>query len=132
MARPQARESEPKTERPPTKITNLQKVGKLRFSAKKTDPTKVVEVVDIEAQQTGEVPAHIWDRYKDRPAIKAMDGVEIVVGGLKPGQKMETPSAQQQALVMQAKELDAQREELERMRMALDAREAELIRGVGN
>lgn len=101
-----AAKQEAPTEPGPMKITNIQKIGKLRLCAERKDKTQPMKFVDVPAGETVEVPANIWNRYKDRDDIKAMDGVQIVVGGLRPGQEMKTPNAQEMAIRLQMKQLE--------------------------
>ncbi len=121
-----AKKVEPEVERPSVRITNLQKVGALRYFAAKNDPTVVVQMVSIPAGETGEVPAGIWDRYKDREDVLAADGVRIVIGGLKPGQEMKTPNAQEIANSMAMKEITKARKELDEYAAVLENKRAEL------
>ena len=112
----------------PTKITNIQKVGVLRFCEEQTDKLKSYETVDISPGETKTVPAKIWNRYKDRNNIIAMDKAQMVIGGLAPGQVMKTPTAQGLLLRAKEKELEEQRIELDAMKASLVTKQAELDR----
>ena len=114
-----------KAERAPTLITNIQKLGAYRLCGERTDMTTVREYIDIPAGETVAVPAHIWDRYKDRPDIRAADLVHIVVGGLEPGQQLKTPTAQEMALRVREKELASRQAAIEKSEKELAVQKAE-------
>lgn len=90
------------------------------------------EFVDVQPGQTVEIPAKIWDRYVGRSNVQAMDGVHIVIGGLKPGQHMQTPDAQEMANRTERKSLGDERAALDLLRERLEKKERDLrIEGVG-
>lgn len=106
-------------------ITNIQKIGVLRLHG---DGGKVPlgKYIDIEPGKTEDVPLEIWDRYKDRPDVVDMDRIKMVAGGLKPGEIMKTPSAQDIALSVRERELDIRTKELEEKISAAEKYRAEL------
>lgn len=107
-------------------ITNIQKIGTLRFYGKPAGTNRVGAMTEVEAGKTGTIPADTWERYKDRADVKAGDGVRFIIGGLKPGQILDTPNAQQLALRVERKDLETERARLEQMKAQLEAQAAEL------
>ena len=118
-------------------ITNIQKVGVLRFHAKMADnKSPLADYVEIKPGETKSVPMRIWQNYEARIDVEAMYRVHFVVGGLKPGEEMKTPTAQAQALALREKEIVAREAELaayearlEESRRELEAKKAALHEG---
>ncbi len=116
-------------------ITNIQKIGVLRFHAKDAG-VPIADCVEIQPGQTVPVPWRIWKNYEARTDVEAMDRVHFVVGGLKKGEEMKTPTAQAQALALQLKEIEKREADLalyearlEESRRELDAKQEAMTKG---
>ena len=110
-----SKKTEPKPEAKPDSIpiTNIQKVGVLRFHAKNSDSgSQLADYIEIKPGETVPVPMRVWENYEARVDVQAMDRVHFVIGGLKPGEQMKTPTAQAQALALREKDIAAREAEL--------------------
>lgn len=117
----------------PTRIANLQRFGAVVFTQVDENGQPVGDKVEIRAGEEGSVPKVIWDRYKDRPDIKAADGITIAIGGFEavdPGQ-LNSQASQRQYFAAATKQYNAERAELEKMRAELEARELQLREAMG-
>lgn len=73
-------------ERPPVTIGNMQKIGVVYLQG----PHREVkgsrplpgERYEIHAGEEAQIPAAVWDRYKDRADVKALLGTKLMEGGL--------------------------------------------------
>ncbi len=120
-------EPEKKPEAPPSiPITNIQKIGVLRFHAAYNKESPLGTYIEIKPGETVSVPLTIWKRYAERADIEAMDRVHFIVGGLKPGETMKTPNAQAQALALREKDVVAREAELAMYEAKLDQARQEL------
>ena len=124
-----------KTEHEPVPITNIQKVGVLRFHAKDPD-VPLGKYIEIKPGETVSVPWEIWKNYEARADVEAHDRVHFVIGGMKPGEEMKTPTAQAQALALREKDIAAREAELtayearlEEARRELEAKKTALHEG---
>jgi hypothetical protein len=119
----------------PTIIANIQKHGEFRLYGPHVEEDGVRRLGDCIAIPAGEerpVPPEVWNRYKDRRDIKAMDRIKIVIGGfsaVSPGE-LETSEGQRAAIAAAEARLRDERESLEAMRAELEAREAALMERV--
>lgn len=72
-------------DRPPVTVGNMQKLGSvfLYGNHRKVNGRDIIgNRVEIKAGEDAEVPAAIWDRYKDRQDVKALLGTKLIVGGV--------------------------------------------------
>lgn len=106
-------------------ITNIQKVGALRFHGDGGE-VPLGNYVEILPGETKNVPMDIWNRYEGRENIAAMDRIQFVVGGLKPGDSMLAPGAQSRALDVREKDLAAREQEVDDKLAAAEKYVAEL------
>ncbi len=116
-------------------ITNIQKIGVLRFHGKNPG-VPLADYIEIQPGETVHVPLRIWQNYEARADVQAMDRIHFVIGGLKKGEEMKTPTAQAQALALQMKELEKREAELavyearlEESRRELDAKQEAMHKG---
>lgn len=103
-------EPEPKAEF--MKITNLQKFGCFHLQGKVNKDDAMYKRFSIYPGKTEEVPMVVWNRYKDREDVLAMDGIKIKIGGLKQGERFEHPDAERTALELLRRELESKTREL--------------------
>ena len=99
----------------PVPITNLTSSPKRFFGPKKKGiPGAQYEVP---AGECVELPAEVWDRYKDRPDIQAVLGTQLKVGRLSQEDLDNLPNEGQAALLRaQREELIAERERFEELK----------------
>lgn len=114
-------------------IGNLQKIGEYRFygaSTKATEftPWSMGQMYKIPAGGDGEIPATVWDRYKDRADVQSHLGDKIVFGGVANATMAELSGAhaQRSLLVAQERKIAEEREQLEALRAELTRRETAL------
>lgn len=111
----------------PVPITNIQKLGVLRFHKRTEDrKSQLNDYVEISPGETKPVPWDVWENYEARADVAAMDRVHFVIGGLKPGEEMKTPTAQAMALAMRLKEVEQRESEAAQYEAKLEEKRREL------
>lgn len=86
---------------------------------------------EIPPGQTVDLPTAVWDRYKDRDDVKAMNGRQIAIGGISDEDRAKLPTASQLAMLQTERERTEQgqdelRVEQDRIVRELAAKEVEL------
>lgn len=118
-------------------VTNLQN-SSMFFHGPTTGNGKTSQY-EIPPGQTVDLPKQVWERYKDRDDIKAMDGSIIAIGGISDADRAKLPTPTQMAMLQTERdrveigqaelraehdrivgELAAKEEEVEHMRKALE------------
>lgn len=116
----------------PVPITNIQKIGVLRFHAKhvKDNKSPLADYVEIQPGETKPVPWRIWEHYEVRADVEAHDRVHFVIGDLNPGEEMKTATAQAQVLALREKDIAKRESELAQYESKLEdtRRELEALR----
>lgn len=110
-------------------ITNLQ-TSSMFFHGPTIGNGRITQY-EIPPGQTVDLPADVWDRYKDRDDVQAMDGRQIAIGGISDEDRAKLPTASQLAMLQNEREKIAQgqddlRLEQDRIAKELAAKEVEL------
>lgn len=101
----------------PVMITNIQKVGALRFYGE-SENGQLGKLTEIPAGEEASVPGLTWNRYKDRSDIKMLSGTKFILGGLAnvKASDLNDATAQRATLLVQERKLEEGMAELERMK----------------